>query len=93
MQNWQISNEVATTIVPNFDPCFGEPNSLIPAPSDYVTPIDTRYYSGVNPGYDINNTITNGNTKYIWDGEKWVLNIPTTTLLCPRQTLGTILIQ
>jgi hypothetical protein len=74
VQNWQISNEVSTAIIPNFDPCFGEPNSTIPAPVDYVTPIDTQYYSGVNPIYIITNVITNGNTTYIWDGANWILN-------------------
>lgn len=77
VQDWAVYNRVSNILVPNADPCQGanEPGSLIPAPIDYITPLNDEYYVAVNPGYNPALPITNGiNQPYLFIDGAWVLN-------------------
>lgn len=81
-QEWQAYNRVQGILVPFGDPCQGEgePNSVIPNPNDYITPLPNdpdNYYVRPNPNYDPNSPITNGtNQPYIYDPNTgtWTIN-------------------
>lgn len=74
LQNWSVAQRVNADIIAPMDACHNEPNTLLLAPLDYITPIDQNYYSGTNSTYVIANPINNGNTQYIFDGTNFVLN-------------------
>jgi hypothetical protein len=61
VQNWNAYNKVQSEIIPSADPCFGEKDSLIPLPTDYISPINNQYYQGINPKFNVNLPISNGN--------------------------------
>jgi hypothetical protein len=75
IQNWNVYNKVASEIIANPDPCFGEINATIPTPVDYISPINSQYYQAPNTGYNPLLPISNGNTQYIWNGTDWILNL------------------
>jgi hypothetical protein len=76
-QDWQAYNRVSNILVPVGDPCQGanELDVLVPNPTDYVTPFNKDFYTGVNSDYDPSKPLSNGfNQPYIWVDGQWVIN-------------------